>query len=43
MRETSIALGGDGGTPARDVARAYVECVEGDITGRNCECYHKDR
>lgn len=37
VRETLIAMDGDpaGGTPARDVARAYVESVEGTISGRN--------
>ncbi|ONI85154.1 short chain dehydrogenase [Saccharothrix sp. ALI-22-I] len=37
VRETLIALGGDpdGGVPARDVARAYVSCVEGTTTGQN--------
>ncbi|WP_026869784.1 short chain dehydrogenase [Inquilinus limosus] len=34
VRETLLAMGRDGGTPAADVARAYVEAVEGTITGQ---------
>ncbi|MFD9734585.1 short chain dehydrogenase [Umezawaea sp. NPDC059074] len=37
VRETLVAMGSAdlSGTPARDVARSYVECVEGTFTGRN--------
>ncbi|WP_343714064.1 short chain dehydrogenase [Inquilinus sp.] len=34
VRETLQAMGRDGGTPAAEVARAYVEAVEGPFTGR---------
>ncbi|MGO1075071.1 short chain dehydrogenase [Inquilinus sp. CA228] len=34
VRETLQAMGRDGGTPAANVARAYVEAVEGTITGQ---------
>jgi NAD(P)-dependent dehydrogenase (short-subunit alcohol dehydrogenase family) len=34
VRETLAAMGRDGGTPAADVAHAYVEAVEGTITGK---------
>jgi len=34
VRETLRAMGRDGGTPAAEVARAYVEAVEGTLTGR---------
>lgn len=34
VRETLQAMGRDGGTPAADVARAYVDAVEGTITGQ---------
>ncbi|MEO6090724.1 MAG: short chain dehydrogenase [Umezawaea sp.] len=37
VRETQVSMGSTdlSGTPARDVARSYVECVEGAFTGRN--------
>lgn len=34
VRETLAAMARDGGTPVADVARAYVEAVEGTITGQ---------
>jgi NAD(P)-dependent dehydrogenase (short-subunit alcohol dehydrogenase family) len=34
VRETLRAMGRDGGTPAADVAHAYVEAAEGTITGQ---------
>lgn len=34
VRETLLAMGEDGGTPAADVARAYVDAVEGTAQGQ---------
>jgi NAD(P)-dependent dehydrogenase (short-subunit alcohol dehydrogenase family) len=34
VHETLAAAGGDGGVPASEVARVYVDAVEGTMTGR---------